>query len=179
MAMSLVTVSTEVLPDSDVPSKRRFFRLLAGVFVSASGGSLVEFALIAPVMMLMITGMFSLSLAMNSYTVLTNDVSAGARTLALSRGQTSPALAASDPCAYAIQAANNAAPSLNKSSITYSITWIPLTGTGGSYATSCPGLAMTAGDTIQLKAVYPVPLVVYGWRPITLNMSAQTSELVQ
>lgn len=143
------------------------------------GGSLVEFALVLPVLMLIITGLFSVSIALNSYSLLTNDVNAGARTLALSRGQTTPALAASDPCAYAIKAANNAAPLLSKSTIAYNITWTPQTGSGGSYTTTCPGLVMAAGDSIQLKAVYPAPLAIYGWRPVSLNLTAQTSELVQ
>ena len=143
------------------------------------GGSLVEFALVVPMMLVLITGMFSIGVALTSYMALTNGVGAGARALSLTRGQTTPALAGTDPCAYALQAAANAAPGVTRSGVTYTITWTPASGTGGTYSTSCPGLSMNAGDSIQVKAVYQVPLIVYGWSPVSIPATAQTAELVQ
>jgi Flp pilus assembly protein TadG len=147
------------------------------------GGSLIEFALLVPLMMVLITGMFSFGIALNNYTVLTNGVSAGARALALARGQTSPALAGTDPCAYAIQTANSALPSLKSSSITWTIVWTTTNSSGSAvtntYSNTCSAMSLNAGDNVSVKAVYPYSLIVYGWRPLALNMTNQTTELVQ
>jgi len=149
------------------------------------GGSLVEFALILPMMMLLITGMFSVGIGINNFMVLTNGVGAGARALALSRGQTVPALAGTDPCAYAVQLIGNATPSLKQGSLSYKIVWTPTTGTGGTYtATStsssvCAGVSMSSEDTVQVQASYPFTLILMGWKPTALPMTVQTTELVQ
>jgi Flp pilus assembly protein TadG len=148
---------------------------------SSEGGSLVEFALIAPLMIMLITGMFSLGIALNNYMVLTNGVNAGARAFALSRGVTlaGSTTQISDPCAYAVQIAQQAAPNLNSSAASFAITWTPSGGTAANYTTTCNGIKLNSGDTVQLQATYPVALMVYGWRPGSLNMTQQTTELVQ
>jgi Flp pilus assembly protein TadG len=149
------------------------------------GGTLVEFALVLPMMMLLITGMFSVGIGINNFMVLTNGVGAGARALALSRGQTVPALAGTDPCAYAIQIIGNATPSLKQSSLSYTIVWTPTTGTGGTYtgtstsSSVCTGLSMNSNDAVQVQASYPFTLILMGWRPTALPLTAQTTELVQ
>lgn len=158
----------------------RLFAILRTMMSHDRGSSMVEFALVAPMVMVLITGMFCFGIGINNYMMLTNAVGAGARALALTRNQTSPALAASDPCAYAIQIANQAAVGLNTSAITYSVTWIPATGSPTTYATaSCSGAAFDQGDTVQVKAVYALPIAVYGWSRRTANLTSQTAELVQ
>jgi hypothetical protein len=102
----------------------------------------------------------------------------------LARGQTSPALAGTDPCAYAVQVANNASPSLNSGSVTYSVVWTTINSSGTSVSTtysnaSCPGLSLNAGDSVQFKGTYPFTIILYGWRPGALSVVSQTSELVQ
>ncbi len=73
-----------------------WFRL--AFFRSADeGGSLVEFALVLPMMLMLMTGMFSFGICLNNYIILTNAVNAGARGMALARNQTTPALAGTDP----------------------------------------------------------------------------------
>ena len=54
------------------------------------GVSAIEFAIIAPVLLMIVTGVFQFGLAMNQYLNLTNAVAQGALTLALSRGTTTP-----------------------------------------------------------------------------------------
>lgn len=145
-----------------------------------SGSSMVEFALVAPMVMVLLTGMFCFGIGLNNYMVLTSAVGAGARALSLTRNQTFPALAASDPCAYAVQIANQSAAGLNTSAITYSVVWTPSGGSSVSYSTaSCGGIAFGQGDTVQLKAVYALPIAVYGWSRQTANLTSQTAELVQ
>ncbi|HEX3891824.1 MAG TPA: TadE/TadG family type IV pilus assembly protein [Terracidiphilus sp.] len=148
------------------------------------GGSLVEFALVAPLMMMLITGMFSVGIALNNYMVLTNGVSAGARAFALSRGITVTTSSGgtsqiTDPCAYAVQIAKQAAPNLNSSAASFAITWTPNGGTAANYTTTCSGITLNSGDSVQVKASYPISMIVYGWRPGALSLTGQTTELVQ
>jgi Flp pilus assembly protein TadG len=148
------------------------------------GGALVEFALVAPLMMALLTGMFSISLVMNNYMVLTNGVGAGARALAMARLQTAPPLAGTDPCAYAVGVAQSAMPNLNvaTTAMTFSISYTSNTSSGSTstpYTTSCPGLAMNANDMVQMSATYKSSLSAYGWAPGAFNLIARTTENVQ
>jgi Flp pilus assembly protein TadG len=156
------------------------FAIVRKMLARDHGSSMVEFALVAPMVMVLITGMFCFGIGINNYMILTNAVGAGARALSLTRNQTTPALAGSDPCAYAVQVANQSAVGLNTSAITYSITWIPATGSPTTYSTaSCSGAAFDQGDTVQVKAVYALPIAVYGWSRRTANLTSQTAELMQ
>jgi Flp pilus assembly protein TadG len=148
------------------------------------GGSLVEFALVLPMMLMLITGLFSVGLFLNSYMMLTNGIGAGARAFALSRGvtvtnsngTTSPI---TDPCAYAVQTAQQAAPNLNQSGVTFAITWTPNGGTATSYSTTCSGITLHTGDTVEVAASYPAVFILYGWRPGTMSIGNQSTQLVQ
>ena len=64
-------------------SFRRLFRNREGV-------SAIEFAIILPVLLTILMGIFQFGTAMNDYLVLTNAAAKGALTLALSRGTTTP-----------------------------------------------------------------------------------------
>lgn len=154
------------------------------------GGSLVEFALILPMMMILITGMFSIGIALNSFISLTNGVNAGARAFAMSRLVTVKTAGGgtttiTDPCAYAVQAAQSTSPGVASGSVTFQITWTTTNSSGTSVSTSysntCPGLgsSISAGDNVQMKASYPFTLILYGWRPGSLAIQAQTAELIQ
>jgi Flp pilus assembly protein TadG len=164
-----------------------FMRVALDVFARSceeEGGSLVEFALVAPLMVMLITAMFSLGVALNNYMVLTNGVNAGARAFALSRAVTLTTAGGgtsqvTDPCAYAVQIAKQSAPNLNAAAATFSITWTPNGGSSSSYSTSCNGIALSSGDTVQMQVTYPISIMVYGWAPGMLNMTQQTAELIQ
>jgi hypothetical protein len=146
------------------------------------GQSMVEFALVLPVLMIVLTGICSFGIALNQYMVLTNATNAGARAFALSRGQTTPALAGTNPCAYAVQTVENAAPSLNASNMTFTILYTPSgTTNGGSattYSTSCSGLSLKTADMVQVKVAYPVVPILAGLGSMTLNLMGNSTELV-
>jgi len=152
---------------------------------SDQGSSLVEFALIVPMMMVLITGMFSIGMALSYYMILTNAASVGARAFAISpevtitTGKTTKAI--TDPCAYAIQMATQATPTINPNSITYTITYTPTsTGKSVTYTTgTCNTLSTNVGDFVQLQASYPYSLILYGYKPGTLNIQARSAEVVQ
>lgn len=150
---------------------------------SDEGGALVEFAVVLPMMMLLITGMFSFGVVLNNYMVLTTSIGNGSRALALSRGQTSPTLAASDPCAYAVQVAETSGPSLNSKGMSFNIAWTTTNSSGATtttnYTNSCPGMSLNQGDTVQVSGNYAVNIFLYGWKPAALNMTAAAADLVE
>jgi len=146
-------------------------------YTKSEGGALVEFALVVPMMFALILGMVWFGLALNNYIILTDAVGSGARALAMARGQTSPAIAGTDPCAYAVQIANSDATTLSSSNISYSITWTSGT-TSKSYTNSCSGITLNSQDVVQVKASYPVSLFLMGGHG-SLSLNASTTQLVQ
>lgn len=161
-------------------SQEAFRLLFSG---KEEGGALVEFAVVLPMMMVLITGMFSFGVVLNNYMVLTTSIGNGSRALALSRGQTTPALAASDPCAYAVQVAQSSGPALNPKGMSFNISWTTINSAGTSvttkYTNSCPGLSMNQGDTVQVSGSYAVNMLIFGVKPGALNMTASAAELVE
>ena len=149
-----------------------------------AGQALVEFGLVVPVLLVVLTGIFSFAIILTQYEVLTDAVGAGARALALGRGQTTPALAASDPCAYAISILDAAAPNLRASSLTFAITYTDNSGSTpvvSNYTTSCTdrtGKNMHTYDQVQIQATYPVTPIIFKWATQSMNMSFSTTEMV-
>jgi Flp pilus assembly protein TadG len=143
------------------------------------GQSLVEFALIAPMLLLLATGIMVFGLAMNNYLQLTNAVSVGARTVAINAGVTL------DPCATAANAITTAAPGLNPANFTFSYTFSGTAYSGPTCASSDfksgAAKALASGSTATVTATYPFQLSVYGAvfsKPNSL-LQATSSELVQ
>jgi Flp pilus assembly protein TadG len=144
------------------------------------GQSLVEFALILPMLLLLATGIMVFGVAMNNYLQLTNAVSVGARTVAINAGVTL------DPCATAANAITAAAPGLNPANFTFSYTF-----SGHPYSnTSCPSSSfningsakdLASGSTATVTATYPFTLSVFGavFSQNNAVLQATSSELVQ
>jgi Flp pilus assembly protein TadG len=114
------------------------------------GQSLVEFALILPVLLLILTGILKFGLMFNNYITLTDAVRSGARSLALGRGLDN------NPCAPAVlQAENTAAPTINLPDSAFT--------TQFSGAETCmTGIGWFQGDQATLKATYPCDLTILG-----------------
>lgn len=143
---------------------------------------MVEFAVVLPVLLLLVTGIGSFGLVLNNYLQLTDAVSLGAQELSISRGNTT------DPCADTAGWIHNAAPYLyaNKINLTYvlnGVSYGPFTGTSsascssGSYSTGAAG-NLQPGKSIQVIASYPCTLAVYGYN-FDCNLHAQITEIVQ
>jgi Flp pilus assembly protein TadG len=120
----------------------------------SQGVSLVEFALVLPVLLAVITGIFALGITFNNYLTLTSAVGAGAQQLQLIRTTTS------DPCADTLSAIESAAPGLRGGSINLSITMNGSTFTGSS----CSGdqSDLVAGQPVTVSATYACSLAIYG-----------------
>lgn len=164
-------------------SREGRLRLRAGrTFRCEKGTAMVEFALVLPVLLLVMTGIFSFGIVLNNYLELTDAVAVGAQQLAIQRG------ASTDPCSVVASAINNAAPYLSSSNIQLTFvlngtTYGPYTGTA---AATCPSDSVSdgaAGDlkqgkAAQVSATYPCTLGVYGYN-FGCNLHAQLTEIVQ
>lgn len=154
-------------------------RWLRCPFIADSeGGTLVETAVTLPVVMLIMTGVFSFSIALYQKLQLAEAVTAGGRILAADRGD-------ANPCQTVSTAIHAAAAGLTSSSITLTYT---LNGTSqGSGTTSCPGPGspatantyMVAGGAAQIFASYPCTLMVYGSKLTSCTLQTEIIEVVQ
>jgi len=152
---------------------KRLRNLLRG---ENEGGALVEMAVTLPVVMIIMTGIFSFSIALYQKLQLAEAVSVGGRFLAVDRGDT-------DPCASTTAKIVAAAPGLTAANITLTYT---LNGTSqGTGTTSCPGKSgaanayMISGDYAQITATYPCSLTVYGAKYSSCSLGTQITEVVQ
>jgi Flp pilus assembly protein TadG len=154
-------------------------RIFVAFHARQDGSALVEFALILPMVLLLTTGILVFGVAMNNYLQLTNAVSVGARTVALSGEITL------DPCATASSAIIAAAPGLAASKLTfsYSLNGNPQSGTSCPSSNLSSGAAaqLATGTTVTVSAQYPLNLSVFGTRFSATNavLQATSSELVQ
>jgi len=142
------------------------------------GGALVEFAVVVPVLLLIVMGIFTFGMAMNDYVQLTEAVNTGARLLAISRGQTT------DPCAETASAVYQSAPNLTESSFTFSFMLDGNSFPGGSCSSSSTTTG-AAGDLVEgtsatVTVTYPCDLEILGvnYAP-GCTLQAETTELVQ
>lgn len=140
------------------------------------GQSLAEFAMISPLLLLLVTGIFWFGIALNNDLVLTNAVTSGAQAVAVARGQ-SP----QDPCAAAQLAVKDAAQGLTTGSLNFTLT---INGTQistykGTGSWSCSSATMTAGQYATLSVTYPVTVNLFATASQQFTMSASTTEVIE
>lgn len=138
---------------------------------SKRGQSMTEFALVIPILLIIVTGMVSLGITLHNFLMLTNAGNIGAQLLSASRGQTT------DPCATASGAILNAAPTLTAANLTYTFVI-----NGSSYtSTSCTAGAanMAQGATAQVTITYPCTLAIYGMSIPACTLQTTTAEAIQ
>lgn len=124
--------------------------------VCERGAALVEFALVVPIFLIVLFGMFSMGLYLNGYLQMTDATEIGARYLATLRWVTS----VSDPCAAAASVMKNAAPGVNwnSASSTWSFSITDSNGTKHTYsAASCTAGAaqLSQGEPIAIQVQTP------------------------
>ena len=146
-------------------------RLCRAYGPDTQGGALVETAVSLPLVLLLMTGIFSFSVALHQKMELAEAISAGGRVLAVERGDT-------DPCATTTAAITAASPTLSPSNITISYV---LNGVSvGSGVTTCAGTSnMVSGGPAQIIATYPTTIGVFGTNWGTFNLGSQITEVVQ
>jgi Flp pilus assembly protein TadG len=144
--------------------------LFCSTLKNDEGVTAIEFAIISPVMITLMIGIFQFGVAMNHYLNLTNAVAQGALTLALSRGTTTPFTSMKS-------AINSTSPNLlpAQTTITVKINGVLCT----DDATCSPKLVQ--GQPAYVKATYPCNLTVMGvnYAPRGCNLNAQTTQMIQ
>lgn len=142
------------------------------------GVAAIEFALIAPVLLLIVLGGIQFALMLGNYVMLTNASSVGAMQFAISRSDTTP-------YTDAVNAIKAAAPALSTTNLTITLT---VNGTAcatdSACATALTNAAPSSGGSLQPAAVtltYPCgsQLTWYSFWTSTCKLTSTTAEGVQ
>jgi Flp pilus assembly protein TadG len=149
---------------------RSIGRRVCALFVrNEEGSSLVEIALVTPILMALLTGICSFAVGFNNQLTLINAVGAGAQYLQVMRTSTT------DPCASTLSAIEAAAPSLKPTSIALTLT-INSTVESGSTCTTGAAL-LQSGQPVTVSATYPCALAIYGTKfTNACQLSAKVTE---
>ena len=138
------------------------------------GVAMVEFALVLPLLLMLVTGIIQFGLVFNTYINLSDAVRIGARSISLGRG------AASDPCVAAASklAANDAVTLPNAKVSTGYPAFKDTNGNVGSEACGSPG-AWKAGDSVTWKIEAPYTLQIFGLPLFTGTLTAQATDPIE
>ena len=137
-------------------------RLHSGLRFGDKGQALVEIALVMPLLLMLLVGMFSVGVAMIQYEMLGEATFAGSQQFQNGRG------ILTDPCASAAAAVTAALPNWVAANITYSASITDDTGTAQTIAASTGSFSCSGGSD-YLTQYEPATLTVsypYTWIPI-------------
>jgi|SRR5208337_3786614 len=127
------------------------------------GGALVEFALVAPLMLMLMTGMFAFVMALVNYQQLGNAVNTAAQQVLAARST------GSDPCAAVASTVTSTLPSWTASKFTYTVQIYTTSSASTTYGpTAGSTFSCTAGEA-NLTAGQPAAVTVsyaYTWLPV-------------
>ena len=160
------------------PSPARTGSPLLKRLAAREGGALLEMAFTAPVFMMLLMGIFSVSVALYQKLALAEAVSVGARFIALDRGDT-------DPCTAATAKITSVASGLSSSkmSFTYTLNGVATSGTACAGSGSAPNANMVSGASATVRVTYPCALIAFpafGNRfSTTCNLSTSITEVIQ
>ncbi len=142
----------------------------------ATGSAVIEFALLAPVLFMLLIGMFQFGILINNYIQLTEAVRVGGRTLAISRGSTTP-IASTKAAVYA------SAPGLAQGSLDFYVMSVGANSCAGNTTeATCKGYfdasqGLQATLTVRYDAC---SAIVYGTNYLpNCNLSSTTSIRVE
>jgi len=127
------------------------------------GHAVLEFAFVLPMMMAVVTGLFSFGIALNNQIELTQAVGNGGQYLQQIQSITT------DPCKDVATTVQNNAANLNAANLTLTLTMQDNNGnstveSGPASTFSCAGAQsnLVTGGTATVMATYPCSLFVYG-----------------
>jgi Flp pilus assembly protein TadG len=124
-------------------------------FRSERGQSMTEFALVLPLLVVLLFGIIQFGITFNNYISLTDAVRAGARKAAVSRHQP-------DPVAVTVDQVRRAATDLDPADLQIDVqsSW-------------------TAGDEVEVSASYPYSIKLLGIKIKEGRMNSTTTERVE
>jgi Flp pilus assembly protein TadG len=119
------------------------------------GQTMTEFALVLPILLLVLFGIIQFGIAFNNYVSLTDAVRAGARVAAVSRLSTTPTQDATDKVMAASGDLDTA-----KVGVTVTSDWVH-------------------GDDVTVKGTYPYSISLLGFVVTSGNLTSTTTERVE
>jgi Flp pilus assembly protein TadG len=139
---------------------------------------MVEFAIVLPLLLLLVTGIIQFGLLFNRYLTLTDAARSGAQTLSLGRnlptGDTDPC----DPAiAQTLSSASDVGLTSGQVTTSFSNPSADYCGTG-SYPSETGGKEVQ-GDQATVTAAQPFTLAVFGLPIVTLQLTASASDAIQ
>jgi Flp pilus assembly protein TadG len=172
-AIAVAIIRHKTMARGAIACAWRFARFKAAKAKSLGerGAALVEFGLLAPVLLLILLGTAQFGLTLGQYVMLTNAVGVGAMQFAVSRSDTTP-------YTDAVNAVKTAATILTPASLTITLS---VNGTAcGTDAACATALTSNVGQPAQVSATYPCNLhvMLYNFAP-TCNLTFQVTERVQ
>ena len=138
---------------------------------------MVEFAVVLPLLLMLVTGIIQFGLLFNKYITLTDSVRTGARTLALGRGLSNPC----DPGVLQTLQSGGAI-GLTSGQVTPSFTSSSDHCGTGSYTYNTSGNTNgneVQGDQATVTATQPFTLSVFGLGLLQLNLTASASDAIE
>ena len=120
------------------------------------GQTMVEFALVIPILCVVLFGILQFGAIYNDYVTLTDAARVGARKAATSRHEANPAGAADT-------AARNAATGLDSAKLTFTVT----------------ATAWEHGETVTVEGKYPYSVNLLGFVVASGNLTSKTTERVE
>ncbi|MGD0680559.1 MAG: TadE/TadG family type IV pilus assembly protein [Terracidiphilus sp.] len=156
-------------------------RLRAFICSDGEGQSLVEFAILVPMLLMVLTFMFSISMAMVNY----EQLSAAVSNAALQDLTNALVVSGGDPCASIQTAVSNALPSFTASKLTYTVTVLNSSGTavtygptaGSSFSCSAAVAVLQADEAANQQTTSGTLTVTYTYTWIPVYMQKMTGNL--
>jgi Flp pilus assembly protein TadG len=132
------------------------------------GQSLVEFAFILPLLMMLLLGIIQFGIVYNNYVTLTDATRAAARKAAV--GRFSP----TDPAVAAENVARSSAPALTQSDLKVTVN-------ACTDDTQCTATTdwKDSGGTVVVTATYPYRINILGWVVKAGDLSSTTKERLE
>jgi len=124
------------------------------------GQAITEFAIILPILMMLVLGIIQFGIIFNNYITLTDATRAGARTAAVNRFL-------GDNGASAVTAVENSAQGLDQSVLDPTIS-----------VTASPDWK-TTGNEVTVTASYPYSINILGWTVKAGNLTSTTKERLE
>jgi len=145
-------------------------------FSHARGQSYVEFAIVAPLLLTLLTAIAMFGIAFDHYLSLSFATNTGAQLLAISRGQTT------DPCQTTSQAVLGAAPQLTQSNLKFTIVLGGTSVVSSKANPSCSGSQsyLVQNSSAQVTTTYPCNIQIFGMNPVpNCTLTSQTTVAIQ
>jgi Flp pilus assembly protein TadG len=127
------------------------------------GQSAVEFALVLPVLALVVFGCLKLGMAFFTYEQVASAANAGARAAAVNHG--------ADPTSAARAAARSLAPTASLTDSQIAVTYVS--------TASPPGAAWSYPGTVTVTVTYPLTFSFLGQLPQVFNLSATSTKRLE